>query len=115
MNAYPNLKRGLSLTLSVAVFAAVLIVLARGGAQVEPEKKAGTPIGEKGVGPRSWPMFGGTLSRNMVNLVEKNMPTAWSIDEDNKKNVKWVAELGSKAYGGPVVAGGRILMGTNNE
>jgi outer membrane protein assembly factor BamB len=115
MSTYPHLKRWLSLTLSVAVFAGVLIVLTRtGGAQVEPEKKAGF-TGQKAGGPRAWPMFGGTLSRNMVNLVEKNMPTDWSIDEDAKKNIKWVAELGSKAYGGPIVAGGRILMGTNNE
>jgi outer membrane protein assembly factor BamB len=116
MKAYPHLKRWLSLTLSVAVFAGVLAVLARtGGAQVEPEKKAGTVASVQGAGQHAWPMFGGTLSRNMVNLVEKNMPTDWSIDEDARKNVKWVAELGSKAYGGPIVAGGRILMGTNNE
>jgi outer membrane protein assembly factor BamB len=31
------------------------------------------------------------------------------------KNVKWVAKLGSKAYGGPTIAGGRIFVSTNNS
>ena len=30
-------------------------------------------------------------------------------------NVKWVADLGSQSYGNPVVAGGKIFVGTNNE
>ncbi len=30
-------------------------------------------------------------------------------------NVKWVAELGSQTYGTPVVAEGRVLVGTNND
>ena len=32
-----------------------------------------------------------------------------------KKNVKWMAELGSQSYGNPVVAGGQVYVGTNNE
>jgi outer membrane protein assembly factor BamB len=32
-----------------------------------------------------------------------------------KKNVKWVAELGSQSYGNPIVAGGMVFVGTNNE
>jgi outer membrane protein assembly factor BamB len=31
------------------------------------------------------------------------------------KNVKWVAKLGSQAYGNVVVAGGKVFIGTNNE
>src|SRR5262249_430740 len=53
--------------------------------------------------------------RNMVNTSETNMPTEWSVDEGSQKNIKWVAELGSKAYGGPVVAAGKGLIGTNNQ
>src|SRR5262249_24848084 len=30
-------------------------------------------------------------------------------------NILWVQDLGSKAYGGPVVADGKIFVGTNNE
>jgi outer membrane protein assembly factor BamB len=32
-----------------------------------------------------------------------------------KKNVKWVAALGSQTYGNMVVAGGKVFVGTNNE
>ena len=30
------------------------------------------------------------------------------------KNVKWVAKLGSQTYGNPVVANGKVFVGTNN-
>ena len=59
-----------------------------------------------------WPMWGGTPSRNMVSPL-KGMPTTWDVKTG--KNVKWVAELGSQSYGNPVVAGGVVLIGTNNE
>jgi outer membrane protein assembly factor BamB len=59
-----------------------------------------------------WPMWGGTPDRNMVSTM-KGLPTTWDIK--TKKNVKWVAELGSQAYGNPVVAHGVVLVGTNNE
>jgi len=59
-----------------------------------------------------WPMWGGTPDRNMVSTM-KGLPTTWDVK--TKKNVKWVAELGSQAYGNPVVAGGMVFVGTNNE
>ncbi len=65
-------------------------------------------------GGRSWPMFGGTPSRNMVNLVDKDLPTEWSVEKGKEKNIKWVADLGSNSYGGPVVADGKLFVGTNN-
>jgi len=63
-------------------------------------------------GSGDWPMWGGTPDRNMVSNM-KGLPTSWDVK--TKKNVKWVAELGSQAYGNPVVAGGMIFVGTNNE
>src|SRR5262245_59215359 len=59
-----------------------------------------------------WPMWGGTPDRNMVSNM-KGLPTTWDIK--TKKNVKWVADLGSQSYGNPVVAGGMVFVGTNNE
>jgi len=50
-------------------------------------------------------MFGGTLSRNMVNLIEKNMPTEWSIDEDAKKTSSGSPKLGSKLRRPDYIAG----------
>ena len=63
-------------------------------------------------GKGDWPMWGGTPDRNLVSSM-KDLPTSWDIK--TKKNIKWVAELGSQAYGNPVVANGVVLVGTNNE
>ena len=63
-------------------------------------------------GNGDWPMWGGTPDRNMVSSL-KGMPTSWDVK--TKKNVKWVATLGSQSYGNPVVAGGQVYVGTNNE
>ena len=59
-----------------------------------------------------WPMWGGSPDRNLVSQ-EKNIPRTWDID--TKTNIKWVAEIGSQSYGNPVVAGGKIFVGTNNQ
>ena len=61
---------------------------------------------------KDWPMWGGTPDRNLVSST-KGLPT--SFDVKTKKNIKWVAELGSQSYGNPVVASGMVFVGTNNE
>lgn len=58
-------------------------------------------------------MFGGTPGRNMVNLHDKN--TLEKFDPEDKAVLLWKADLGSRAYGGPTVAGGRVYVGTNNQ
>jgi outer membrane protein assembly factor BamB len=63
-------------------------------------------------GTGDWPMWGGTPDRNMVSNM-KGLPTEWDIK--TKKNVKWVAQLGSQSYGNPIVADGMVFVGTNNE
>src|SRR5918911_4942983 len=63
-------------------------------------------------GSGDWPMWGGTADRNMVSNM-KGLPVEWDVK--TKKNIKWVAELGSQSYGNPVVAGGMVFVGTNNE
>lgn len=37
------------------------------------------------------------------------------IDLATGKHLKWVAKLGSHAYGTPTIEGGRVFVGTNNE
>lgn len=59
-----------------------------------------------------WPMWGGQGNRNMVSS-ETNIPHTWNIDTGT--NIKWVAELGSQSYGNPVIADGKVYVGTNNE
>ena len=63
-------------------------------------------------GSGDWPMWGGTPDRNMISNM-KGLPISWDVKE--KKNVKWIAQLGSQTYGNAVVAGGMIFVGTNNE
>ena len=43
-------------------------------------------------GSGDWPMWGGAPDRNMVSSM-KGLPTEWDVK--TKKNVKWVADLGS--------------------
>src|SRR5947209_259093 len=56
------------------------------------------------------------LSRNLVNVVDKNIPAQWSIQEGARKNIKWAAKIGTQrtGYMPPVVAGGKIFLATNN-
>jgi outer membrane protein assembly factor BamB len=63
----------------------------------------------------SWPMFGGTPSRNMANPFASNIPSSWSVEDGKHKNVKWVVDLGTESVGGFVIAGGRVFVGTNNK
>lgn len=138
------MKRHLSLSLTVVVFAGVLTVVAcsNRGAQEERERAAQVAKTETAKGasknaaasakeapaakddakekaPASdrgaWPMYGGTPQRNLVNTFDKNIPIDFSIEKGSEKHIKWSADLGSKAYGGPVVAGGKVFVGTNNK
>ncbi len=70
------------------------------------------PVAASDPGTGDWPMWGGTPDRNMVSSM-KGAPGDWDVK--TKKNIKWVAGLGSQSYGNPVVAGGMVFVGTNNE
>src|SRR5207237_2932663 len=93
-----------------------VVSLFAAGALCLPERPSGNvrlqaeELSDPGSG--DWPMWGGTPDRNMVSNM-KGMPTEWDVK--TKKNVKWVANLGSQSYGNPVVAGGIVFVGTNNE
>ena len=70
------------------------------------------------------PQWGQPGTRNMVSL-EMGLPDSFDIgyrsalsgepDMATTKNVKWVAKLGRETHGTPVIAGGKVLVGTNNE
>jgi outer membrane protein assembly factor BamB len=74
---------------------------------------------------QDWPCWGGSdPGRNMYSPATR-LPDHFTpgslkkgteeIDITTTKGVKWVAKLGSQAYGNVVVAGGRVFVGTNNE
>lgn len=44
---------------------------------------------------------------------EKNLPD--SFDPQTGQNIKWRAKLGTQTFSTPIVAGGRVYIGTNNE
>ena len=70
------------------------------------------PLSASDPGTGNWPMWGGTPDRNMVSNM-KGLPADWDVK--TRKNIKWVAGLGSQSYGNPIVAGGMVFVGTNNE
>ncbi len=70
------------------------------------------PEAGRAAATEDWPMWGGTPDRNMISSMT-GVPTDW--DTGSGENVKWEAALGSQTYGNPVVAGGSVFVGTNNE
>lgn len=69
-----------------------------------------------------WPQWGGTREHNMVSS-EKGLAASFrpgTIDSDTEtmdlrtaENVKWVFKLGTESHGSPVIAQGRIFVGSN--
>lgn len=60
--------------------------------------------------PAQW---GERWSRNMISRAT-NLPAAFRPDANHDTTV-WVAELGHETYGSPIIAGGRVYIGTNNR
>ena len=77
-----------------------------------------------GVRKGDWNQWGGSSVRN--NIPEgKNVAFEWDFGssyldsgefkkEEASKNVMWAAPIGSQSYGNPVIANGKVYVGTNN-
>jgi outer membrane protein assembly factor BamB len=110
MQQYPALRRLVAVLTALSVMGTVVVIAAtwkRPSAEPAPN--------DQGPKVAAWPMWGGSQSRNMVNLVDTNLPLKWEIKGGVKGGVLWSQDLGSKAYGGPVIADGKVFVGTNNE
>ena len=68
-----------------------------------------------------WPSWGGQPCRNMASATEKGLPAGYALGLENDndaialsatKNIKWVAKIGSKTHGSPIVSRGRVFIGT---
>src|SRR6516164_4929767 len=104
------LRRWVAISVTGAVLAVIIgLIVYQAYSGAAPEVKA-----DEKAGGNDWPMFGGSPARNLVNLKETKIATEADVTPKMEKNIKWSAVLGSKAYGGPVIAGGRIFIGTNN-
>lgn len=108
MKSLPQVRRWLAALVTLCVFALILGLVTQPAQNVSATAKA-----DSAKAALDWHLFGGSLQRNMVNTFEKNLPTEWDVE--GMKNIKWSARLGSRAYGGPVIAGGKVFVGTNNE
>lgn len=86
--------------------------------------KSSKPAPVVGVKPTDWNQWGGSSLRN--NIPEgKNIAFEWDLGssyldsgefkkDEASPNVKWVVPIGSQSYGNPVVANGKVYIGTNN-
>jgi outer membrane protein assembly factor BamB len=101
--------------LAAGLTAALLITVTAYAALVNrplPQKEKEQPARDKNY---AWPMFGGSVHRNLVNLTDHNIPIDFSVEPGKEKHIKWSADLGSRSYAGPVIAGGKVFVGTNNN
>ncbi len=66
--------------------------------------------------PSEWRCFGGGPSRNMVDASSAGIPAKWDLRPKSQGgDLLWRVDLGSRSFAGPVIAGGRIYVGTNND
>ncbi|MCY2973755.1 MAG: PQQ-binding-like beta-propeller repeat protein [Planctomycetota bacterium] len=77
----------------------------------DPVAAAQATISKMSVGAKDWPMWGGSPDRNNTP-VDAALPDSWSVEDGT--NILWATDLGSETYGNPVVANGRVYVGTNN-
>ena len=68
-------------------------------------------LGVSAVWSKDQPQWGEAWTRNMVSG-ETGLPE--KFDPKTGENVKWVADLGTESHSTPVIAGGRVYIGTNN-
>jgi outer membrane protein assembly factor BamB len=112
-----NTRSRLRTALGGLTLAAVPVLLfAAGGATAPPPAWDVAPKAANGK-PGDHTMFGGTPSRNMANLTEKGLANNIPVNPDGTlapQALLWQVELGSKSYTGAIVAGGKVLAGTNN-
>lgn len=82
------------------------------------------PGGPARVKPGDWPQWGGSSYRNNTPQAT-GIPVEWNVGDfdrrtgrwisDNASAIKWGAPVGGYTYGNPVIANGRLFVGTNNE
>ena len=97
-----------------AVFVALLSgsrIITADNAKYDPVAEAAGALARMNVKAEDCPQFGVSPLRNNISAAP-NIPTRWNVDSGF--NVKWSAALGSHTYGTPVVANGKVFIGTDN-
>ncbi|MFM7564524.1 MAG: PQQ-binding-like beta-propeller repeat protein [Planctomycetota bacterium] len=78
---------------------------------LDPTKQVRETASQLKIGASDWGQWLGSPFRNNVVVAEK-IPLEWDVTTG--KNIRWSAKLGSETYGNPVVANGKVYVGTNN-
>jgi outer membrane protein assembly factor BamB len=68
-------------------------------------------LGSAAAFAKDQPQWGQAWSRNMVSS-ERGLPE--TFDPKTGLNIKWTAAIGTESHSTPIVAGGRVYIGTNN-
>jgi outer membrane protein assembly factor BamB len=106
MHPFPALRRLALVVTVVSVFAALALHV---GPRTDSAPAPARPT-------YATAQFGTGPGRNLVNEGDRNVPTDWDVTPGRRKNIKWSAQLGTRAsVWGPVVHGGKVFVGTNNE
>ncbi len=82
-----------------------------GADKFNPTDDAMNFISKMKVSKYDWPQWGGSPHRNNTPAGE-NIPFKWNLETG--ENVLWASPLGSQTYGNPVIANGKVFVGTNN-
>lgn len=91
--------------------AAAPATTATNGGPFDPTAETLKVIKAMKVKPGDWPQWGGSYFRN--NVPEgTGIATTWNVEDGT--NIKWSAKLGSETYGNPIIANGKVYVGTNN-
>lgn len=85
--------------------------LAFGADELPAPQAPRLPLFNLNVGRGDWPQLAGNPYRNHVSD-GPGVPIEWDIESG--KNIKWTARLGTRTYGTPVIANGKMYVGTNN-
>ena len=94
-----------------AVIGVIAVGIAAAADKFNPTDETLNILSKMKVGKYDWPQWGGSPHRN--NTPEgKSIPHKWDLKTG--ENVLWAMPLGSQTYGNPVVANGKVFVGTNN-
>ena len=78
----------------------------------DPIAEAAKALAPMDVKPGDSPQMGISHYRNNVSAAKK-IPVVWDVKSGT--SIKWSAKLGSQTYASPVVANGKVFIGTNNS
>ena len=95
-----------------AVVGLITVGFALAADKFNPTNDAQNLLSKMKVSVYDWPQWGGSPHRNNTPP-GVGIPTKWDLTTGD--NVLWAMPLGSQTYGNPVVANGKVFVGTNNH